>query len=244
METLRQTMIKSRIYDVVNSQFVRKEGMEPSYILTDIGQKISRVNVLGTVVDKFMSENGNYSSITVDDDSDSIRVKAFRDSVNIFDNLEIGDLVIVIGKMREYNEENYIIPEIVKKIVDPNYEVLHKLEVLKILVNQKKVLENIKKDKDNFKDLEQLKKHIKDKYNVDNTEGLIKALKVEEKTKEKNNKPLILGKMDELDKGKGVKFRKLLEESKLPENEFEDVINELLSDGICYEPSPGVIKKV
>lgn len=243
METLRQTMFKTRISDVVNGRFVRKEGMEPSYVLTDLGQKVSRVNLLGTVVDKFMSEDGNYSSITIDDDSDSIRVKAFRENVNMFDNLDVGDLVVVIGKVREYTDENYIIPEIVKKIANPNYEILHKLEVLKQLVQQKKILDKIKEEK--FADVEELKKHAKEKLNIDTdaVEGIVETLSVEEEKKE-DYKPLILELLEKLDKGDGVEFKKLLEESKLPENAFEEVINELLSNGICYEPIPGVIKRV
>jgi len=243
METIRQTMVKARISDVVNGKFIRKEGMEPSYVLTDIGQKISRVNLLGTVVDKFMSEDGNYSSITIDDDSDSIRVKAFKDDAKIFDNINTGDSVIVIGKVREYSEENYIIPEIVKKVADPNYESLHKLEVLKDLMKQKKVMEDIKKEKEKFGDVEELKEHVKEKYDVDVVEGVVESLS-EEEPEEKDYKPVVLETLDKLDKGKGVKFKTLLEECKLQENEFEEVINELLSDGVCYEPSPGLIKRV
>jgi len=236
-------MVKARISDVVNGNFVKKEGLEPSYVLTDLGQRISRVNLLGTVVDKFMSEDGNYSSITIDDDSDSIRVKAFRENVNIFDNLKIGDLVVVIGKVREYADENYVIPEVVKKIANPNYEILHKLEVLKQLLKQKKILEEIKKEK--FGDVEELKKDVKEKYKIDTdaVEGIVETLSVEEEKKE-DFKPLILEILERLGKGEGAEFKKLLEESKLPENTFEEVINELLSDGICYEPIPGVIKRV
>jgi len=242
METLRQTMIKARISDVVNGRFIRKEGLEPSYVLTDLGQRISRANLLGTVVDKFMSEDGNYSSITIDDDSDSIRVKAFREDTNIFDNLEVGDIIMVIGKVREYNDENYVIPEIVKKIANPNYEILHKLEVLNQLLRQKKILERIKKEK--FSDVEELKKYAEDhNMDTDSLEAIVETLSIEEESKE-DFKPMILDMIEKLDKGEGVKFKRLLEESKLPENTFEEAINELLSNGICYEPTPGVIKRV
>jgi len=67
---------------------------------------------------------------------------------------------------------------------------------------------------------------------------------MEEETKEKDYKPLLLETLDRLDEGKGVEFRKLLEESKLSENVFEEVINEILSDGICFEPKPRIIKRV
>jgi len=245
MENLRQTTVKARISDVINNKFVKKEGLEPSYILTELGQKISRVNLVGTIIDKFMSEEGNYSSITMDDDSDSIRVKAFKEDSNIFDNLEVGDLVTLIGKTREYNGENYIIPEIIKKVADPNYESLHRLEVLKQLLKQKKDLENIKKIKDNFGSVEELKEHAKKEYNIDESavDAVIESLLKGEEKKE-DYKPFVLETLEKLDKGEGIEFKVLLKESKLPENVFEEAVNELLSDGTCYEPSPGVMKKV
>jgi RPA family protein len=192
-----------------------------------------------------MSEDGNYSSVTLDDDSDSIRIKAFKDDSKIFDNMEIGDLVMVIGKVREYAGENYIIPEIVKKIANPNYESLHKLEILKQFLKQKKDLENIKKDKDKFANLEELKTYVKKEYGIDEdtADAVIESLSTEGEIKE-DYKPLLLETLEKLDKGEGIEFKKLLEESKLPENVFEEVVNELLSEGICYEPSPGVMKKV
>lgn len=246
MEILRQTTSRARISDIVNGNFIRKEGFEPSYVLTDLGQRISRAYLIGTIVDKFMSENGNYSSITIDDDSDSIRIKAFREQVNIFDNFSVGDLVMVIGKVRNYADENYLIPEIIKKITDPNLESLHRLEVLKQSLLYKKALEIIKKERENFGDVEKLKKYVKKQYgiDVDIVDSILETFTIEEETKEKDYKPLLLETLDRLDEGEGVEFRKLLEESKLPENIFEEVINEILSDGICYEPKPGIIKRV
>ena len=245
MENLRQPAIRTRISDILKGKFVKKEGLEPSYILTELGQKISRANFVGTIVDKFMSEDGNYSNITIDDDSDSIRVKAFRENSNIFDNLEVGDLVVVIGKVRDYADEKYIIPDIVKKIADPNYETLHRLEILKQLLTQRKALEIIKNEKDKFASLEELKVQAKkDNIDEDIVEGILESLSTEEESKEKDYKPLLLETIEKLDKGEGIEFKKLLEESKLPENVFEEVVNELLTDGICYEPSPGIIKKV
>lgn len=246
METLRQTTSRARISDIINGNFVRKEGFEPSYVLTNTGQRISRTYLIGTVVDKFMSEAGNYSSITIDDDSDSIRVKAFREQVNIFDDFNVGDLVMVIGKVRNYAEENYIIPEIVKKITGPDLESLHKLEILKQSLLNKKALKIIKKEKDNFDDVEKLKKYVKKQHGIDTdvVDSTLETLTTEEETKEKDYKPLLLETLDRLDEGEGVEFRKLLEESKLPENTFEEAINEILSEGTCFEPKPGVIKRV
>jgi hypothetical protein len=152
---------------------------------------------------------------------------------------------MVIGKVREYADENYIIPEIVKKIANPNYEILHKLEVLKKIIKSKKVLEEIKKEKEKFADVGELKKYAKKKgVDTEAVEAAVETLTAEEETEEKDYKPLVLETLDKLEKGDGIEFKKLLEESKLSENIFEEVINELLSDGICFEPKPGVLKRV
>jgi RPA family protein len=246
MEIRRQTAMRVRISDLVNSKFVHKEGLEPSYILTDLGQRIFRVKLVGTVVDKFMSEDGNYSSITLNDDTNSIRIKAFKDDVNVFNNIELGDHALIIGKAKEYAEENYIIPEIVRKIQDPNYETLHKLEVLKTVLTQKKVLDIINKEKGKFSDLDELKKYLSKEYNIEDhiSEGIIETFMQADQIKEKDYKPLILETIGKLDKGEGIEILKLIKESKVPENIFNEVITELLTDGVCYEPSPGVIKIV
>jgi len=245
METLRQTSKVVRISDLVNGTFVRKEGMEPSYVLTNLGEKISRTKIFGTVVDKFMSEDGNYSSVTVDDDTDAIRVKAFKEDADFFDKFNVGDNVLLIGKVREYNGENYVIPEIMRKVGN-DYEGYQKLKVLKGLLEKKKINEIVQKQKDKFADFEELKKFMIKKYGFDEESigSVLENLGEKEKKKEKDYKPLLLETIEKLDKGSGVKTKKLLEEVKIEESVFQEAVNELLSDGICYEPKPGMIKKV
>ena len=239
-------MVPARISDIVTGKFIRKEGLEPSYVLTSLGQRISRVKLVGTIIDKYMSEDGNYSSLTLDDESDSIRIKAFKEDASILEKFEIGDLVLVIGKVREYADENYIVPEVIKKVMNPDYESLHRLEVLKQLVQQKKAIKIIRREKENFLDLGELRNFIIKKYGINEqtVDGVLEILSAEEETKEKDYKPLLLETIEKLDDGNGVEMKKLLEESKLPEDVFKEVIDELLIEGLCYEPVPGVVKKV
>jgi hypothetical protein len=44
--------------------------------------------------------------------------------------------------------------------------------------------------------------------------------------------------------GDGIKYSELVEKAQVPEEELEGIINELLGEGICYEPTPGKIKKI
>jgi len=151
----------------------------------------------------------------------------------------------LIGKVREYNGENYIIPEILKKS-EINYENYHKLKVLKKLLEKKKINDIIQKQKDKFADFEELKKYVIKKYNFDekDVDSVLENLGEKERKKERDYKPMLMELIDKLDKGKGIEIRKLLEESKLNENNFQEAVNELVTDGLWYEPKPGVVKKV
>ncbi len=136
---------------IVNSgKFVRIDRTSeenryiPNYVESG-GMKISRVRVLATVLDKFVSEDGNYATLTLDDTTDTIRCKIFMNSkfedssskqkqvdLETVENIEKGGLVDIIGKVKEYNEERYIQPETIVKIEDPNFEALRKLELEKL----------------------------------------------------------------------------------------------------------------
>ena len=93
-------------------------------------KELVRVNVIATVVDKFMNEQGSYGTITLDDGTGRIRAKAFSDSISMLKDLEPGDTVIVIGLLRHYGNELYILPEIIKQI-DSRWLLARKLELMK-----------------------------------------------------------------------------------------------------------------
>jgi len=118
--------------------------------------------------------------------------------------------------------------------------------VLKELVQKKKIYERVQKNKDKFADFEELKKFMIKKYGYAEKEidGMIETLGEKEKKKEHDHKPMLMELIEKLDKGKGIEIKRLLEESKIDENSFKEAVGELLSDGIWYEPKPGVVKKV
>jgi RPA family protein len=131
----RQVARKADIKTLHMGDYIVQEGFNPNYIEVN-GEKYSRVVVLAVVIDKFVSEDGNYAALTLDDGTDTIRLKAFQD-LRILDKAEKGDVVDVVGKIREYNEERYIQPETIAKIENPNYEVLRKLELSKLSIAKK-----------------------------------------------------------------------------------------------------------
>ncbi|MEM7815260.1 MAG: OB-fold nucleic acid binding domain-containing protein, partial [Candidatus Aenigmatarchaeota archaeon] len=128
VEKKRLVALKVRIAEIAKGKWVPREGLNPNYLLTRTGRRLSRVRVLATVVHKFVSQDRKFSSITLDDGTETIRAKAFGSG--IFDSIKVGDIVDVVGKLKQYNEELYIAPEIVVP-VDANWELLRELEIRK-----------------------------------------------------------------------------------------------------------------
>ena len=204
----RMTARKTNIADITNGRWVKNEGLEPSFVVSQAGEQISRARVMGTVVSKFVSEDENFASITIDDSTDTIRAKTFK-TVKPLDVIQIGDIVDLIGKVREYNAEIYLMPEIVRKVLDPNLELLRRLELVakarKLLETGAPQIVSAKEDR------QALKKKVAE------------AIESEKQ---------------------GISYSRILEMVQAPETQIESVVNELLEEGICYEPTPGKIKKI
>lgn len=247
-EIKRLTAVKCNIEDITSGEYIEQEGFNPNYLLTKFGQKLSRVRIMATVVNKFVSDNKQYGALTLDDETDTIRAKVFK-NLSVIENIEEGDIVDLMGKIRQWNDEIHLIIESVIKIDNPNWITLRKAELKK----QKKEWEHIKKliveKEKETADLDELKKLMKKKYNLESgqVEAIIisKELGIEKRTKDKKkNKELVIKLIEELDKGDGTDYTKLIENADLDENEIDSVINELLTDGVCFEPKPGKIKKL
>ncbi len=231
---------KVRISDLLNGKYFygSREEMKPSYVITSFGEKASRVNMIGTVVDKFVGEEGNYSAVTIDDGTETIRVKSFEGLP--FENVELGDVVRVVGKLKEYNGELYISHELIEKIKDVNFEILSKLEILNNLIRQKKIVDAIK-SLSNQTDETELKNYARDTYDID--EETLSVI-IESKKKEIDYKPSVLEVIEKLDEGKGVEIKKLFEVLNLSEHMIERTLNELINEGSLYEPVIGFLKRV
>lgn len=244
MEKKRAVAKKIRIFDIVNGVFIHgsKLEMKPSYLITPFGEKISRVNLIGTVTETFLSEDESYGSVTIDDGTASIRAKAFGAGVEMIKNVSGGNLLLVVGKLKEYNGEIYVATEIIRKLEDLNFENLRKLEILKDLREKKVMIEEIKNLIDHTSD-DELKEYVSKKYGLD--EECINVVKANLRvTREMDYKPEMLEIIKSMDKGEGVEINKIFEVVNLPERIIENTINELLSSGDLFEPKPGFLKRV
>lgn len=125
----RNIAYKLRIGDILNGKPVIENERFSLLELED--KKIVRVNVVGSVVDKYEVDNERkYIFMTLDDGSGQIKLKAFGDDSEKLKNINHGQTIIVIGTLRYFNDEIYISPEAVRK-QDPKYLIVRKLEIEK-----------------------------------------------------------------------------------------------------------------
>ncbi|MFH0836671.1 MAG: OB-fold nucleic acid binding domain-containing protein [Candidatus Aenigmatarchaeota archaeon] len=244
IEKKRLTAIKARIGSITAGKYINEA--DGSYVVTKKAYRISRVRLFGTVVDRFMSADKKFSSITLDDGTDTIRAKIFDSS--ILENFGVGEMADLIGKIKEYNGELYVLIENLWKVTDPNFEVLRELEIRendKVMDNKKKIIREYKKQ---ISDLHELK-HIMKEFGISSqeVEAVIQAETIEEPEQDigtDEQKEKVLNLIGQMDSGDGCNYSEIIEKSGLSENIIDVVVEELLNEGSCYEPKPGKIKKL
>lgn len=244
MEKKRLTALKTRIADVNSGNYVVLPGFESNYVLTKSGMRLSRVRLLATIVDKFLSDSGRYAAITLDDGTDTIRAKAFN-AVSIFDPISLGDLVDFIGKVREYQGELYLVPELIKKKNDPNYELLRELEIRNNQQAWSRKRDTVFSNQKQVSDIVELKKMLKERFGIQpsDVEAILQT-EQEEQPEQIEVKDTVLRLIAELDSGNGCDYSELMEKSGIEEGILDSIINEFLEEGVCFEPRPGKIKKL
>ena len=123
----RQIAYKIRIKNILDSKYVKTEGFNPNYLETN-GKEISRINLMGVVVQK--SDLNNYNTLIIDDGTGKISARVFESNV-LLDRIEISDAVLIIGRPREFSNEKYVLIELIKKI-DPLWAKVRKLELVEV----------------------------------------------------------------------------------------------------------------
>src|SRR3989344_4379069 len=127
-EKQRQIAYKVWLADIVNSEFVHTSGeWEPNYSLIQV-KNVSRVNLLVTVVGKMPSEDNSSTLLDVDNGSATLSLRVWGEDIHLFDGVSVGDFILVIGKIRDYQSKVYVTPEIVKR-VDSEWMKVRKLEL-------------------------------------------------------------------------------------------------------------------
>jgi RPA family protein len=118
------------------------------------GKKVFRVRLMGRVVGKFINDERSYGNVVLDDETGTIRAKFFSSNIHKLDGISMGDLVEVVGRIRQFQDEVHIITDEVAAFEDVNWELLRKLE-LAVPENgmEKEMLKKIRDGKNTEKEL-------------------------------------------------------------------------------------------
>ena len=187
-------------------------------------KKLIRVNVIGNIVDKYESEGERkYTFFTLDDGSGQIKLKVFGDDAQKFKSILQGQTVAVIGGLRNWNNETYIAPEIIKE-KDPRYLLLRKLETEKDKTNNEK------------ENSSQMNPTL-----PTNSTGFQSGSERKEQSMAIRDK--LLTAIKESEENGGIETEEILK--KFPEVS-QSIINQeiqrLLEEGIIFEPRPGKVR--
>lgn len=216
---------------------------------THLGQ-VNRVNVIATVVDRFEGrrdegeEEKRFATLTLDDGTDVIRVKMWGSSCERIERIEVGDLVLVIGKIRRYQEETYINGEIVRKLDDPNWETVRLLE----LVRLKTEPQTIQKPEVDGQERSGSPTHQSElaprgwqtaAATLEQQTEATETLQIPADLRRK-----IMHTIEAHDEEGGAHFEQILKiAGNASEEEIEQVLIDLLSEGLIYEPEIHRYKK-
>jgi len=209
----RQTAYKAWISDLLKNEYIVRHGdWEPNYVNIN-GKQVSRVNIIAAVVDKH--DTDLVSSATLDDGTGSITTRCFNENTKILKNVKIGDLVLVIGRPRENNNQRFIVTEIAKKLDNPLWVRVRKLELEgegnipkeEILIKEEVAKQTVKEESD------------------DPRKVVIRLIK-------------------EIDDGNGASVDDIIKKLESNEEDTKKIIRGLLEQGEIYENRPNRLKTI
>ncbi len=205
----RRSPYKRYRIETINRSEVTKDSEERWRLVSQEGNTIFRIWILGIVTEKYDGEN-EYIGLKVEDGSGVVRVKSWDgklESINKWDKVEIlGQIQI---SEQDESIDVFITPDIVELIADDNWNLYHRL---KIVQNQ-----NLNTDI---------------QVRSARVEGIDLGVASLEDLKTKIQ---ILVK--QLDEGSGVTFEIITKKlPKIDESQIYEAITELLDSGEFFEP--------
>jgi len=215
----RHPAVKILISDLNKGDYIQNNEQSPNYLeLKD--KKIYRLNLIAALVEKEVI--GSITNLLLDDGTGKIILRSFEENKNI-ENLCVGDVVLVIGKIRTYNDERYISPEIVKW-VEPLWLKLRSLELKNEISGEESV---VNKDEENITTKVDGVDEVEEKNGIIEKNDLLPNQKV-------------ISLIKELDGGSGVLMEEIIEKSVL--DNVEVILDRMLEAGEIFQIQPGRVK--
>ena len=214
----RYAAVKISIKDILEWSYIYESEQNSNYLLTTNNQKIYRINIVAAIIHK--EQVGSITSMLIEDGTGKIIIRWFEENESI-KNTFIGNICCVVGKIRVYNNEKYISPEIFKKV-----------DLLWLKVRS---LELSAKDKNTI--LQKTNEFYEEKKEVKEQEEIVIRDTVLDTDLPFEKLTRLI---KELDVGDGVLIEKIIEKS--PLENTEKMLEKMLEKGDIFQNNPGKVK--
>jgi RPA family protein len=251
----RATAARVAIEDIQDGDLIANDQGNVVGVETFLGQ-VSRVNIIATVVDRYqatqerLTEDGKgFATITLDDGTGVIRAKMWGELAAKIADIQVGDLVLVVGRIRSYQGETYINGEVIRQLENPNWETVrlmelklsraapYKLEDQFGAAGSVKVIDEATVGQGTQKELEPGVWHSA-------TETLAQSDDEDEVIPTPELRRVVLETIEKHDSEGGARFEQILDVTgDVTEEVVEQVLIDLLSEGVVYEPEIHRYKK-
>ncbi|MBT4935389.1 hypothetical protein HOL21_04505 [Candidatus Woesearchaeota archaeon] len=232
---IRHTAIKVLIKTLLSGKFVEEDEQNQNYFQTILNEKLYRINVMGIVVQK--ETVGSITNLRIDDASGSIPVRFFEEHSSL-SSIDIGSIIRIIGKVRMYNEEKYISPEICIKSTSSWLKVRKKELNVSNNEVQSEEIKNVEVPIVEKKEMEIVKE--KESPVMEHKEEIVEQKIENDDIVEELPFQKVMNLIKELDTGNGVPIENIIEKSSLENT--GTIIDKMLEKGDIFQNVPGKVK--
>jgi RPA family protein len=134
MQYKREIAIKLMIKDIVEADY--SEDLQNPFISV-FGRQIKRVNCMGALISSVKTPGG--FSLTIEDSTGSIMAQYFEDEIKA----NVGDIVNIVGRVRTFENEKFLVPEILKKVDNLLWMEYHRKNSPELLKNLSSSIEKV-----------------------------------------------------------------------------------------------------
>ncbi len=240
---MRMTAMRVPVSDLLSGDFRKQPGeWGVSYVFTPLGLAVSRASVVGRVVEIFKADN--HVTLAIDDTTGVVRARFFSDVMKRVEDVQAGDLVDVIGKVREYQGERQMVGEAAVVLEDRNWWLLRKAEIVLLHKKAKKWFEIQSKMAGELEGEKLraalLEEGVPDWY----ADGILEGWgEVEEEAPaaDASLKKKVLGVIPSDDM---ITYTDIIKESGLESDVVDRSLQELITEGEIFEPRSGKFKRL
>ncbi len=101
-EQKRFVAVKTTARNIVTGVYVVESDDKPNYVRTNSGEEIYRLNLIALLVK--IEKQGSITNLSLDDGTSMVVARFFEEQTGL-DSFQVGDVLLVVGRVRKYGDE-------------------------------------------------------------------------------------------------------------------------------------------